>query len=107
MGQEKITLLGLIELVFAKPATERTLTFTEIAERLEIPIEQVEWVIMRAFSVKLMEGSMDQVEGTVLVTWILPRILTPDQMSDLSARFGEWAAKVSRTKDYVQEQTPT
>merc|ERR1712154_612981 len=105
--QEKMTLLALVEMVFERKASERTLEFTEIAERLEISVDQVEWVIMRAFSVKLMEGTMDQVEGTVLVTWILPRILTPDQMTDLSARFGEWAAKVSRTKDYVQEQTPT
>lgn len=101
--QEKITLLGLIELVFPKPASERTLTFTEIAQGLEIPIEQVEWVIMRAFSVKLMEGSMDQVDGTVHVTWILPRALGTQQMTDLATKFGEWAAKVSSTKDVMEE----
>jgi len=101
--QEKITLLGLVELVFPKPASERTLTFTEIAQGLEIPIEQVEWVIMRAFSVKLMEGSMDQVDGTVHVTWILPRALGTQQMTDLATKFGEWAAKVSSTKDVMEE----
>ena len=105
--QEKMTLLALVEMVFERKSSERTLEFTEIAKRLEIPFEQVEWVIMRAFSVKLMEGSMDQVDGTVHVTWILPRILTGDQMADLSTRFGEWAAKVSKTKEYVQDQTPT
>jgi len=101
--QEKITLLGLVELVFPKPASERTLTFTEIAQGLEIPIEQVEWVIMRAFSVKLMEGSMDQVDGTVHVTWILPRALGTQQMTDLATKFGEWAAKVSSTKGIMEE----
>jgi 26S proteasome regulatory subunit N9 len=105
--QEKITLLGLVELVFAKPASERTLEFTEIAQGLEIPLEQVEWVVMRAFSVKLMEGIMDQVEGTVHVTWILPRALGTQQMADLASRFGEWATKVSKIKDYMQEETPT
>jgi 26S proteasome regulatory subunit N9 len=104
--QEKITLLGLVELVFAKPASERTLEFTEIARGLEIPLEQVEWAIMRAFSVKLMEGIMDQVEGTVHVTWILPRALGTDQMADLAGRFGEWATKVNKIKDYMQEETP-
>ncbi|OEU22151.1 hypothetical protein FRACYDRAFT_205073 [Fragilariopsis cylindrus CCMP1102] len=101
--QEKITLLGLIELVFTKPASERTLTFEEIATGLEIPLEQVEWVIMRAFSVKLMEGSMDEVDGTVHVTWILPRALGMQQMTDLAIQFGEWATKVDSTKNVMEE----
>jgi 26S proteasome regulatory subunit N9 len=101
--QEKITLLGLIELVFTKPASERTLSFEEIAKGLEIPFEQVEWVIMRAFSVKLMEGSMDEVDGTVHVTWILPRALGMQQMTDLATQFGEWATKVDSTKNVMEE----
>lgn len=101
--QEKITLLGLVELVFAKPASERTLTFAEIAEGLEIPVEQVEWVIMRAFSVKLMEGTMDEVEGSVHVTWILPRALSAEQMTELAGQFGSWATKVLSTKDLMEE----
>ena len=101
--QEKITLLGLIELVFAKPASERTITFTEIAEGLDIPIEQVEWVIMRAFSVKLMEGTMDEVEGSVHVTWILPRALSSEQMTELASQFAAWATKVISTKELMEE----
>ncbi|KAL3895484.1 MAG: hypothetical protein SGARI_007434, partial [Bacillariaceae sp.] len=105
--QEKMTLLGLVELVFRKPASERTLQFSEIAQGLEIPLEQVEWVIMRAFSVELMKGVMDQVAGEVHVTWILPRALGKEQMSALATRFGEWAGKVSQTKEYMQEESPT
>jgi len=101
--QEKITLLGLVELVFAKPASERTLTFTEIAEGLEIPVEQVEWVIMRAFSVKLMEGTMDEVDGSVHITWILSRALSTEQMSDLASKFSAWAIKVINTKEVMEE----
>uniref|UniRef100_A0A7S4ADL7 PCI domain-containing protein n=1 Tax=Pseudo-nitzschia australis TaxID=44445 RepID=A0A7S4ADL7_9STRA len=101
--QEKITLLGLIELVFAKPATERNLAFAEIAEGLEIPLEQVEWVIMRAFSVNLMEGIMDQVEESVHVTWILPRALSAEQMTDLAGKFGTWAVQVTSTKELMEE----
>jgi 26S proteasome regulatory subunit N9 len=104
--QEKITLLGLVELVFRKPASERTLEFTEIAQGLEIPLEQVEWAIMRAFSVELIKGSMDQVDGTVHVTWVLPRALSNDQMADLATRFGEWAGKVSKIQAHMQQETP-
>jgi 26S proteasome regulatory subunit N9 len=105
--QEKLTLLALVNLIFEKHSSERTLQFEEIAARLHIPLEQVEWVVMRAFSVRLMEGSMDQVDQTVSVTWVLPRVLDTAQLQALASRFGEWAGKVSKTKDYMQEQTPT
>jgi len=105
--KEKLTLLALLNLVFERASSERTLEFSIIAERLHIPVEQVEWVIMRAFSVHLLEGSMDQVEGTVSVTWVLPRVLDQDQLQALASRFGGWAVKVSKTKDSMQEQTPT
>lgn len=102
--QEKMTLLALVKMIFERPSSERTVDFATIAQVLEIPMEQVEWVIMRAFSVKLMEGSMDQVDGIVHVTWILPRVLDNTQMSDLATRFGEWAVKVSKTKETMQSQ---
>ena len=105
--QEKLTLLALVNLIFEKHSSERTLGFPEIAERLHVPLEQVEWVVMRAFSLHLMEGSMDQVDQTVSVTWVLPRVLDSTQLQALASRFGEWAVKVSKTKDYMQEQTPT
>lgn len=106
--QEKMTLLALVNLLFEKSSSERTLGFDEIAERIHVPaVEQVEWVLMRAFSVRLIEGIIDQVDQTVTVTWVLPRVLDNGQLQDLSARFGEWAEKVSKTKDTMQEQTPT
>lgn len=105
--QEKLTLLSLVNLIFEKHSSERTLGFQEVADRLHIPLEQVEWVVMRALSLHLIEGCMDQVEQTVAVTWVLPRVLDSTEMQALASRFGEWAVKVSKTKDYMQEQTPT
>jgi len=104
--QEKLTLLALVNLIFEKHSSERTLTFAEIAERLHTPLEQVEWVIMRAFSLHLMEGVMDQVDQTVSVTWVLPRVLDSVQLQALASRFGAWASRVNTTKDFMQEQTP-
>jgi 26S proteasome regulatory subunit N9 len=50
---------------------------------------------------------MDQVDQTVQVTWVLPRVLDTAQLQELSTRFGEWAVKVSKTSDYMREQQPT
>ncbi|CAJ1924458.1 unnamed protein product [Cylindrotheca closterium] len=100
--QEKMTLLALVKMIFERPASERTVDFATISKVLQISVDQVEWVIMRAFSVKLMEGSMDQVDEIVHVTWILPRVLDNGQMSALANRFGEWAVKVAKTKESMQ-----
>jgi 26S proteasome regulatory subunit N9 len=101
--KEKITLLALVNMVFERPSLERTLQFEDIAHRVCVSIEQVEWVIMRALSLKLIEGTMDQVEQTVDVTWVMPRVLNGKQMEELATRFGEWAVKVSKTRDYMLE----
>lgn len=103
--KEKITLLALVNMVFERPSLERTLSFEDIADRVAVPSDQVEWVIMRALSLKLIKGTMDQVDQTVDVTWVMPRVLDNKQMAELATRFGEWAVKVSKTKDYMLEHT--
>jgi 26S proteasome regulatory subunit N9 len=104
--KEKITLLALVTMIFERPAAERTLSFQQIADRVLVPLDQVEWVIMRALSLKLIKGSMDQVSQLVHITWVIPRVLTDDQLQELAGRFGEWAVKVSKTADYIGEHTP-
>lgn len=105
--KEKITLLALVNMVFERPSSERTLSFDDIAERIQVPVDAVEPVIMRALSLGLIKGCMDQVDGTVNVTWVMPRVLDDAQLKNLAGRFGEWAVTVSKTKDYVAEQIPT
>jgi 26S proteasome regulatory subunit N9 len=104
---EKVTLLSLIHMITERPSNERTLSFMEIATRLNVPITSVELVIMRALSLQLLEGRMDQVEQTLSVTWVMPRVLNSSQTQDLATRFGEWAIRVSKTRDMMKEQTTT
>lgn len=104
--QEKILLLGLVNLVFEKESGERTMAFTDIAKRLQVDLEQVEWIAMKALSLGLIKGSMDQVDGIIDVTWVMPRVLDQKMMTALSKRFGEWSDKVSETKDFMGERIP-
>jgi 26S proteasome regulatory subunit N9 len=48
--KEKITLLCLIELFFRRSSHDRNVPFAEIAEQTRLPVEQVEWLLMRAMS---------------------------------------------------------
>jgi len=105
--QEKITLLSLVQMIFERPSSDRTLTFEDICSRTQVNKEHVELLLMRALSLGLIKGTMDQVDETITVSWIMPRVLEPLQLKELAGRFGEWAVKVSQARDYLVEQTPT
>ena len=94
--KEKITLLAVMELAGRKPPAERSLSFAELAAETRLPVDQVEWVLMRAFSLGLMRGSIDQVReggGVVHVSYVKPRVLDAAQVAALKARVDEWRAK--------------
>eukprot|EP00591_Stephanopyxis_turris_P007731 CAMPEP_0195519264 /NCGR_PEP_ID=MMETSP0794_2-20130614/14545_1 /TAXON_ID=515487 /ORGANISM="Stephanopyxis turris, Strain CCMP 815" /LENGTH=404 /DNA_ID=CAMNT_0040648387 /DNA_START=141 /DNA_END=1352 /DNA_ORIENTATION=- len=103
--KEKITLLALVNMIFERPSNERTLGFDEIADRTKLSKNEVEMAVMRALSLGLIKGSMDQVDETLSVSWVMPRVLDQSQLKGLSERFGEWAVKVSKTRDYMGEKT--
>ncbi len=67
--------MNVIVQTIERPSLERTLSFEDIADRVVVPLDKVEWVIMRALSLKLIKGTMDQVDQTVDVQWVVPRVL--------------------------------
>jgi 26S proteasome regulatory subunit N9 len=68
--KEKIALLALMVLVFQRPSHERNISFAEIADVTRLPVDQVEWLVMRALSLGLIKGSIDQVDAIVRVSWV-------------------------------------
>ena len=103
--KEKLTLLALMNFVFETPSEERTIPFAAVAEHCVVPEEQVEWMAMRAMSLGLIKGSMDQVDQTLTVDWVQPRVLDNGQMKHLADRLGGWAIKVEETSRFIEDQT--
>jgi len=102
--KEKIVLLSLINLVFERPSHERKISFEEIATRCMLSsTKDVEKVVMRALSLGLIRGEIDQVDQEVFIYWVMPRVLDTSQMMALSKRFGEWAVKSSKVADHMIE----
>ncbi|KAI9111943.1 hypothetical protein K1719_017633 [Acacia pycnantha] len=83
---EKIKILCLMEIIFSQPPEARTIPLSVIAQRTELPLEDVENILMKSFSAHLIEGVIDQVEGTVHVSWLRPRVLETSQLECLHAR---------------------
>ncbi|KAG8488001.1 hypothetical protein CXB51_018352 [Gossypium anomalum] len=72
---EKINILCLMEIIFSRPSDDRTIPLKVIAERTKLSIEDVEYLLMKSLSVRLIEGIIDQIEGAIHVSWMQPRVL--------------------------------
>ncbi|XP_049386999.1 26S proteasome non-ATPase regulatory subunit 13 homolog B [Solanum stenotomum] len=103
---EKINILCLMEIIFSRPAEDRTIPLSAIAERTKLSVEDVEHLLMKSLSVHLIEGIIDQVEGTVHVSWVQPRVLGIPQIKSLRDRLDNWVDKVHTALLSVEAETP-
>ncbi|OAY77550.1 26S proteasome non-ATPase regulatory subunit 13 homolog B-like [Ananas comosus] len=103
---EKINILCLMEIIFSRPSEDRTIPLTVIADRTKLSIEDVEYLLMKSLSVHLIEGIIDQVEGTVHVSWVQPRVLGIPQIKSLRDRLDNWVGKVRTALLSVEAETP-
>ncbi|XP_047156933.1 26S proteasome non-ATPase regulatory subunit 13 homolog B isoform X3 [Vigna umbellata] len=103
---EKINILCLMEIIFSRPSEDRTIPLSVIAERTKLSIENVEHLLMKSLSVHLIEGIIDQVEGTVQVSWVQPRVLGIQQIKSLRDRLDSWTGKVHTALLSIEAETP-
>uniref|UniRef100_A0A061RB77 26S proteasome regulatory subunit N9 n=1 Tax=Tetraselmis sp. GSL018 TaxID=582737 RepID=A0A061RB77_9CHLO len=102
--REKITIMSLLELIFTLPAENRIISLDTIAQRTKLSEDGVEFLLMRALSKHLVEGVIDQVDGTVSISWVQPRVLTIQQISGLKDRLGGWIGKVDQAAVILEEE---
>ncbi|CAL5359485.1 unnamed protein product [Camellia sinensis] len=103
---EKINILCLMETIFSRPSEDRTIPLSIIAQRTKLTVEDVEYLLMKSLSVHLIEGIIDQVEGTVHVSWVQPRVLGVPQIKSLCDRLDNWVDKVHTALLSVEAETP-
>ncbi|RSH93921.1 26S proteasome regulatory subunit [Saitozyma podzolica] len=102
--RQKICLMALIQTAFARPrdGASRLMTFQSIAEATRLPVHEVEHLIMKALSLKLIRGTLDQVAATVDISWVQPRVLEESQLETLATQFKAWTNAVGRTEQDVE-----
>ncbi|KAG1209803.1 hypothetical protein G6F68_021838 [Rhizopus microsporus] len=67
-------------------------------------MDEVEHLVMKALSLKLIRGSIDQVDQIAVVTWVQPRVLDKDQIDGMRHKLEEWDNQVKRISSFVGEQ---
>eukprot|EP01034_Spumella_vulgaris_P025551 gene25551-32021_t len=104
--KQKVVLLSLVNIAFERPSTDRQISFADIAAVTKIPLNQVEWVLMRAMSLKLIRGTIDEVEAKVSVTWVQPRVLDKRQLALLGNQLDGWTDRVKTSLLTIEDHTP-
>ncbi|KAH9887038.1 hypothetical protein C8Q73DRAFT_714468 [Cubamyces lactineus] len=99
--RQKICLMALIESVFKRGAYDRTMSFQTIAEETHLPLDEVEHLVMKALSLKLIKGSLDQVDQKAQITWVQPRVLSREQIGQLAQRLAAWNAKLHQVEERI------
>lgn len=103
--KEKITLLCVMELIFKRPPSQRNISFAAIAKATQMNIKQVEWILIRAMSLGLIRGVIDEVDQSVNVTYIQPRVLDKAQLTSLKTRLVEWSGAVDEAVTFMESNT--
>lgn len=99
--RQKICLMTLVELVFVKSI--RTISFEEVSKATFLNIDEVEHLVMRALSLGLLKGSIDQINQTISISWVQPRIINQAQIDNMKQRLVAWDANVVKLGKYMEE----
>ena len=52
-------------------------------------------------SLKLIKGSLDQVDQKAQITWVQPRVLSREQIGQLAQRLAAWGSKLHTVEERI------
>lgn len=99
--RQKICLMALIEAIFKRPSHDRILAFQTIAIETRLPVFEVEHLIMKALSLGLIKGTIDQVDSTVDIRWVQPRVLNMQQIGAMHKKLLDWSTDVKKLENHM------
>lgn len=99
---QKISLSALTEMVFRRPPHDRNLTFESISVETKVKPEEIEHLIMKALSLGLLKGSIDQVAQVAQINWVQPKVLDLKQIEGMRNRLKDWDAGVNQLGHWIE-----
>lgn len=100
--RQKISLSALTEIVFQRPPHDRTMTFQSISQETKVQIDAIEHLIMKALSLGLLKGTMDQVAEIAQINWVQPKVLGMSQISNMRNRLEDWDSNVNQLGTWIE-----
>lgn len=99
---QKICLAALTETVFRRPPHDRSMTFTTIQSETKVRMDQIEHLMMKALSLGLIRGTIDQVAQVANINWVQPKVLDMNQVASMRARLQEWDSGVNQLGTWME-----
>ena len=99
---QKISLAALTEAVFRRPPHDRAMTFSTISQETNVKEDEIEILIMKALSLGLLRGSIDQVAGVARIQWVQPKVLDLEQVGGMRTRLKEWDGSVNELGNWIE-----
>ncbi|KAJ2162812.1 26S proteasome regulatory subunit [Coemansia sp. RSA 552] len=105
--QQKIRLMALIESMFRRQGTgARAVSFGSVSAETKLPAGEIEGLVMKALSLGLIRGGIDQVDQKITIQWVQPRYLGKDQIKNLVDRLAQWESRVKETAQQMSTTAP-
>lgn len=101
--RQKIYLAALTEAVFRRPPHDRAMTFANIAYETKVRPDEIEHLIMKALSLGLLRGTIDQVGQTAHITWVQPKVLDMAQIGNMRQRLLDWDSSVNQLGNWIEQ----
>ncbi|OBT94730.1 26S proteasome regulatory subunit [Pseudogymnoascus verrucosus] len=102
--RQKIYLSALTEAVFRRPPHDRAMSFHTIAEETKVRPDEIEHLIMKALSLGLLRGSIDQVDEVARINWVQPKVLDMKQIEGMRLRLQEWDTSVNELGNWIESK---
>ena len=99
---QKISLSALTQLVFSRAPQDRSMTFATISEETKVQLDEIEHLIMKALSLGLLRGSIDQVAEVARISWVQPKVLDRGGVEGMRMRLREWDGGVERLGNWIE-----
>ena len=99
---QKISLSALTEAVFRRPPHDRAMTFRTISKETNVQPADIEILVMKALSLGLLRGSIDQVAEIARINWVQPKVLDPGQVDGMRVRLKEWDSSVNQLGNWIE-----
>ncbi|KAH7350068.1 26S proteasome regulatory subunit RPN9 [Plectosphaerella cucumerina] len=100
--RQKIYLASLTEAIFRRPPHDRAMTFADIAEETKVRPDEIEHLIMKALSLGLLRGTIDQVDEVAHITWVQPKVLDLKQVENMRERLLDWNSSVNQLGNWIE-----
>lgn len=98
-------IISFLELLFEVEKDDRSLKFDRIAAHCKVDKNDVELLLMKAMSLQLIKGNIDEVEEVIHVNWMLPRYLSRGHIEIMARKLQDWENKMDHVIRLVEGQS--